>query len=97
MKLGDRFKVPHGKVHVITEMEYTAICGATAWMMDKLILMTMEATGKTPFVYTLWGQYPYHFGPIVIQVPKGELDAPEAHRAFKQVRIPPSLKNNTEI
>lgn len=67
------------------------------WMMDKLILMTIEATGKTPYVYTLGGQYPYQFGPIVIQVPQGELDPPETHGAFKRVRIPPSLKDNTEI
>ena len=62
------------------------------WMMDKLILMTIEATGKTPFVYTLGGQYPYQFGPIVIQVPKGELDPPETHGAFKRVSDTPFIE-----
>ena len=35
MKLGDRFKVKGGKVHVITEMEYTATCGVTAWCIER--------------------------------------------------------------
>jgi hypothetical protein len=67
------------------------------WMMDKLILMMMEATGKTPIVYTLEGQYPYKFGPIVIQVPKGNLAPPENHGHFKLITIPPALKDATDI
>jgi len=74
-----------------------SFASGAAWMMDKLILMTMEATGKTPIVYTLEGHYPYQFGPIVIQVPKGKLDPPENHGHFKRITIPPSLKGTTDI
>lgn len=67
-----------------------------AWMQEKLVLMMYQATGKVPVVYTIGGKFPVE-GPITIQAAKGNLPAPEAHGAFRQVNIPQSLWNDNSI
>ena len=74
-----------------------SFAAGTDWMMEKLILMMLEATGKNPIVYTLGGQITPRGGPISIQVPKGQLDPPVSHGAFKRINLPPSLIENYSI
>ena len=68
----------------------------TDWMQKKLVLMMYKATGEIPIVYTLGGEFPVN-GTIQIQIPKGNLTAPQTHGAFRRVTIPPSLWNDNSI
>jgi hypothetical protein len=73
-----------------------SFAAGTDWIINKLILMMREATGKMPIVYTFDGQITTR-GAINLQVPKGHIDPPANHGHFQRVNLPPSLQGKGNL
>jgi hypothetical protein len=74
-----------------------SFAAGTDWMMEKLILMMLEATGKIPIVYTRGRVISASGGPISIYVPKDQLDPPASHGKFQRMNLQSSLLENDNI